>query len=388
MKNKKFLSLILALAMAFSLAVPAFASGTTATPIANTDVTDMGKIDTAVTTVNVGYQAPVLALTVPKTVAAMLNPYKLDLTLNKDTAIEEHVTDQVASAYNMIISRSSVPLTIKAKATGTIAGPTDKLMTLAKTNVAADSVKKEAYVWMQFGKVDTSAVNDVAGVEAFMKNVPGATDQPFTGITKDNIEWATAPGTYTDANTAVEGVIIAAGEGKEHLIDDTKYQLDQVTFDTTDPTKAATVSAVAFRLNGDMVPNPKDAPWGKEDKLTVSVAWKFVPGQQSVPADFDGTFTMNLDSANSGAAKANAELTAALAGQSSSVTAVTFSNVTGVTASNVSYASGKIVVDKSDSAFNTVGTVTITGKLTYTLATDNTTTTDKTFKLVVTVEDT
>ena len=42
-----------------------------------------------------------------------------------------------------------------------------------------------------------------------------------------------------------------------------------------------TVSAVAFRLNGDMVANPKDSAWGKEDKLTVSVAWKFVPGQQA-----------------------------------------------------------------------------------------------------------
>lgn len=200
MKNKKFLNLILALAMAFSLAVPAFASGAAATPIANTDVTDMGKIDTAVTTVNVGYQAPVLALTVPKTVAAMLNPYKLDLTLNKDTAIEAHVTDQVASAYNMIISRSSVPLTIKAKATGTIAGPTDKLMTLAKTTtVGTNSVKKEAYVWMQFGAVNTSAVSDAAKVTEFMQATPSATaaQQPFHNITAADITWATAPGNYT-----------------------------------------------------------------------------------------------------------------------------------------------------------------------------------------------
>ena len=174
MKTKKFMSLILALAMAFSLAVPAFASGSTATPIANTDVTDMGKIDTAVTTVNIGYQAPTLSLTVPKTVAALLNPYKMELKLNENTAIADTVRDQIASPYNMIISRSSVPLTIKAKATGTIAGPTDKLMTLAKaTTVPAAggtaSVKKEAYVWMQFGAVDTSAITTAAGVTSLLR---------------------------------------------------------------------------------------------------------------------------------------------------------------------------------------------------------------------------
>ena len=84
--------------------------------------------------------------------------------------------------------------------------------------------------------------------------------------------------------------IIAAGEGKEHLLDNA-YKLNQVTFDTTDPTKAATVSAVAFRLNGDMVANPKDAPWGKEDKLTVSVAWKFVPAEQVAPSSGSGSGT-------------------------------------------------------------------------------------------------
>jgi hypothetical protein len=296
MKNKKLLSLILALAMAFSLAVPAFATATAT--VDNTNLNDMSKIDTATTTVNGIYQAPVLALTVPKKINLLLNPYGVSTTINKDTALEERdVQRQIVSADNLIISRSNVPIQIKATATGTIASGSGEgnAWTLSKTALAANSEKKEALVYMVFGDVDTSAITPKANVDKFMVDTYVAASGsdpakiPYEGITIDDIKYATVAAnlenvTFADAAAAKDGIVIQAGEGKETKITKELSECSVSGSGTdADPYVYDTVSAVAFKLDGAMVGNPKAGSWGKDDKLTVSVAWKFVPNTQAVP---------------------------------------------------------------------------------------------------------
>jgi hypothetical protein len=295
MKTKKWMSLVLALVMAFSLAIPAFA---TATPtVDNTNLNDMSKINTATTTVSGTYQAPILALTVPKKINLLLNPYGVSVTTNKDTNIEQTgVQRKIVSADNLIISRSNVPIDIKATATGTIASASGEgnAWTLAKTPLQATSVKKEALVYMVFGDVDTSAIATDTAVTAFMKDTKSTSDTPYAGLNFTDITYATVAAdlanvTFADANTKKDGIIIQAGEGKETPITKSLEECT-VTGEGTDasPYVYSTVSAVAFKLDGDMISNPKDTSWGKDDKLTVSVAWKFVPGEQASSAGNGG----------------------------------------------------------------------------------------------------
>lgn len=292
MKTKKFMSLVLALVMALSLMIPAFA---TSTGLEVTDLTDMSKIDTAVTQVNGIYQAPVLALTVPKKINLLLNPYGVGVTINKDTAIEtDDVQRQIVSADNLIISRSNVPINIKATVTGTITsgGGEGGAWTLAKTPIvttssggATASTKKEALVYMVFGTVATASINTATSVEKFMKTTKTDTDTPYEGLASSGITYATVAGdlaniTFTDATTAKDGIIVQAGEGKETLLTKSLSECS-VTTDSNGAYVYNEVSAVAFKLDGTMVPNPKDTSWGKDDKLAISVAWKFVPGSQA-----------------------------------------------------------------------------------------------------------
>ncbi|MBQ9493554.1 MAG: hypothetical protein IJR54_07480 [Oscillibacter sp.] len=292
MKTKKFMSLILALVMAFSLAVPAFA---TATPtLDNTDLSDMSKINSATTTVNGTYQAPVLALTVPKKINLLLNPYGVSVTTNKDTAIEQqNVQRQIVSADNLIISRSNVPIDIKATATATIASAEGGAWTLAQTTPAADSVKKEAYVYMVFGTVTPATpINSANAVTDFMLTAPANGKKPYQGLAFSDIGYPqtpnlTAPSAATDKR---DGIILKAGEGKETALN---QSLAECTVTEAVNNGATTysyesVSAVAFKLDGAMVANPKDSSWGKDDKLTVSVAWKFVPGTQATSSGSGG----------------------------------------------------------------------------------------------------
>jgi len=304
MKTKKWMSLVLALVMAFSLAIPAFA---TATPtLDNTDVTDMAKINTATTTVNGTYQAPILALTVPKKINLLLNPYGVSVTTNKDTAIEQTgVQRQIVSADNLIISRSNVPINIKATVTATIASAEGGAWTLAQTAPAADSVKKEAYVYMVFGDVDTDNISTANAVTDFMLIAPDTTNNksPYEGLAYTDIDYPQTPdlAAVSAATDTRDGIVLKAGEGKETTMNQSLAECD-VDTDASGNYVYNEVSAVAFKLDGAMVPNPKDSSWGKDDKLTVSVAWKFVPGKQAasstVTPDYTGALTYSLGSSD------------------------------------------------------------------------------------------
>jgi len=326
MKTKKFMSLILALVMALSLAVPAFA--TTAT-LETTDLSDMSKIDTAVTQVNGIYQAPILALTVPKKINLLLNPYGVNVTINKDTAIEDDVQGQIVSADNLIISRSNVPIEIKATATGTITsgGGETGAWTLSKTPIASNSVKKEALVYMVFGTVDTSTINDATKVTKFIKTTKTSSDTPYEGLNdRNDIHYATvtpatlAEVTFVDATTKKDGIIIQAGEGKETWLNQSlaECSVTETVNNGTTTYSYNSVSAVAFKLDGAMVANPKDSSWGKDDKLAISVAWKFVPGPQA------------NSSGNGGVAQADATVT--LTGGTTATAAIDALDVSGTIA--------------------------------------------------------
>ena len=386
MKTKKFMSLILALVMALSLAVPAFA--TTAT-LETTDLTDMSKIDTAVTQVNGIYQAPILALTVPKKINLLLNPYGVNVTINKDTAIEDDVQGQIVSADNLIISRSNVPIEIKATATGTITsgGGETGAWTLSKTSIASTSVKKEALVYMVFGTVDTSSINDATKVTKFIKTTKTSSDTPYEGLNdRNDITYATvtpatlAEVTFVDATTKKDGIIIQAGEGKETWLNQSlaECSVTETVNNGTTTYSYDSVSAVAFKLDGAMVANPKDSSWGKDDKLAISVAWKFVPGPQANSSGSGGvanpTATGSYNMSNgTDLTLTNTAFSDANTNSTTAAYTVTATTLSGVTASALTWDGTTITVPAAQLAtvkgtggdFTTDGAKTFTVTVTY-----------------------
>jgi len=136
MKNKKLASLFLAIAMVFSLAVPAFAGGadpatgdssttTPATTNPNERTTDFAG-ETKLYTIDI---------TVSNPTNLIVNPYKIPVTV---TGFEDTVSDQVITAATFITNKTNVKLKASAKITVT---PTDgvKLISdVTKVNVATE----------------------------------------------------------------------------------------------------------------------------------------------------------------------------------------------------------------------------------------------------------
>jgi hypothetical protein len=113
---KKFLSMIMAAALVFALAVPAFAAGT--------DMVVSGKVT-----------EPTIAVSVPK-LSIVLNPYHLTL---KD-ANKEDTQAPIIAAPIAITSTSNVPIKYTFKATKG-ANTTEGIM-FATTDIANDTAKK------------------------------------------------------------------------------------------------------------------------------------------------------------------------------------------------------------------------------------------------------
>lgn len=95
---KKVLSLVLALAMVLTLAVPAFAGSST--PSNTTDITGTTK-------------APTITVTVPASAAVTVNPYKMEVTVGSDK-----VSDQIIFATQYVENTSDVALVFDVTVTG------------------------------------------------------------------------------------------------------------------------------------------------------------------------------------------------------------------------------------------------------------------------------
>lgn len=209
---KKVLSFILALTLVLALAVPAFA---TDTELDASTLANGATIDYTTST-----EVGTISVTVPSSGEMKLNPYGLSITVGSDS-----ISDPVISPLQFIVSDSDSKIKVSAAVTGTVSGNA-KLATA--TTVNADPPLTTNSVFLQFA---TQVVADAS--------VDPADFAPANKLV------VSSRATVTDL-----GVL------------DNK----------TDATKVA----LAFKLMGDAVTNPKVA-WTANDKVAVSVAFSFAP---------------------------------------------------------------------------------------------------------------
>ncbi len=134
MSMKKIVSAAMALAMAASLTVPAFAAANNTTDITGTT------------------QAPTIAVTVPATGAVTVNPYKMEVTVDSN-----QVTDQIISAPMYVTNTSDVPLVFDVTVTGKKEGNAIFSTTPIGTKVVTTN---SVFMYAEFG---AATANDGSG---------------------------------------------------------------------------------------------------------------------------------------------------------------------------------------------------------------------------------
>jgi hypothetical protein len=241
MKNKKFLSLILALAMIFSMSVSVFAG---ADP-------DLGNTQfTATATVKV----PSINVKVPSTAGAIfINPMgfalKIDSGAAATAAEKANDTDGTAISSEKVISpiytiknESPMKLDVLVNAVATIAtegADVPKALAVASAPIATDSTKNEVFIYAQFD-APTTAVD--SSYEATMTKVA-----------------------YNATTPASNHLVVPAKAVKENTKVGTMVEAGDDTF-----------GVMNFQFFGDCNPNAK-LEWETGDKLTVSMTFTFKP---------------------------------------------------------------------------------------------------------------
>lgn len=231
MNLKRFASTVMAAVLALALAVPAFA--TNATNITGT------------------YRAITLAVTVPTTGSAIINPYGLPYELGEGVSISGQ---QITTGAPLLIqNKSAVPLSVSASATGTVKGdflfsPTDPTTASPAVTTKSGLVKVQMF--------------PAAGIKEDNATDTATLNQNFAALPDDSADPAKDIVVSTTANEVTDIITLKAGNAAGELVDG---------------------GAAFFRLSGTVVKKPA-TPWAAADGFTVKIAFTFEPTVEEAEA--------------------------------------------------------------------------------------------------------
>lgn len=294
----RILSAAMAGILAVSMAIPAFASSTN---------------------IEGSYQDITIAVLVPKTGTAQINPYGLPVKLN--TAGQSITGEQIVTKPLAIANQSEVDLAVSATVTASIKGD----LKFLETAPAADDTSKSAFVYLQMKQERTL--------------VQGGLNTEKTGFTDAVLDPVAAA--WKQAYNADKDLVLNSrdtGASKENMVFLKKGTAPSGGGDIMD---IAAGGAAMFRLSGAVVAGPREA-WTAADGFTSTVAFTFKPDTTAVNATIDKT-----------------ELTVA-AGANHTAT-VTISGLTtdGVNITSVTWAAaGSDAIVAGSGTNNTTGTIT------------------------------
>lgn len=219
MKFKKIVSSALASALAFSMAVPAFAASSDLTATTNYEGT---------------LQAPTISITVMDSGSVIVNPYKMSVTPSGGSA----TTDQIISPVQYITNASNVALNVSATVTGKLpTGKKDVTFATATTQNASKPLTTNS-IFMYFEIAPASSATDVPS-------------------------WPENYNAKPAADQETKQVLVAAKATTASNL---------LTLDVGNTTN----TFAAYRLTGDAVSSPTRA-WAEDDAVSVSVAFTFTP---------------------------------------------------------------------------------------------------------------
>lgn len=239
MNMKRFGATLLAGALALSLSVPAFADDPPNTT----------------TTITGSYAAITLAVTVPSTGTASINPYGLPVELKSGTDDDEQVDatisgQQIVSAPLLISNQSSVALSVSADVVGVATGDAVLIEDASAVDTEADGAiaKNIAAIFEAFAAPGfEGAVADLE--EADINEAFAALDSANAALTAPVLEE-----TEDVESTTTEGTLVLREADDEGIAQD---------------------GGMAFiRLSGNVAKNPTEA-WATEDGFTATIAFTF-----------------------------------------------------------------------------------------------------------------
>lgn len=260
MKNLKtrIFSGLMAGILAVSLAVPAFASGTTVTT-PNRSTTITGAFEDIVIDVNV-----------PTTGDAQINPYGIPVKL-EEAGTNKITGEQIVTKPLLLINNSDSNVNVSASVTATAKGDL-RFATAAPTST---DTYKSAYVYLQLKsttladaqKATTAQVTaneDIQGLDPAAVNPVFANwKQDYTAATDLVLNGSSAASKDNMATLAASTVAVSGGT-------------TTVTWNSG--------SIAAFRLAGKVNANPKEA-WNTKDGFTAAVAFTFKPDTTTASLD-------------------------------------------------------------------------------------------------------
>jgi len=229
MKTKKFLSMVLALAMIFTLCVSAFA-----------DDPDPNEFSATATV-----KIPSISVTVPSTQPLFINPMGFEVKIADGTAAgaddeaNTKTSNKIVSPVFIISNASPMKLDVNVIASATPA-TTNKALTLATAPIATDDTKNSVFIYAQFGEVsgDDGEETLASASSSYTAPADSATTFPQLALTTK------APTKPVNVGTVAKG-----GD---------------------DPAK------FGFQFLGDCTANPK-LDWNAGDSVDVKMIFSFKP---------------------------------------------------------------------------------------------------------------
>lgn len=217
--KKKLFSMILAIAMLASLAMPAFAGSSTSSGNRQESLTY-----TATTNI------PAVTVTMPTTNTLTLNPYGMTVSISN----AEH-TEQIISPVQYITNKTAAAMKVAVKATATVAG---NAILSAKPCTGKETTLN-------------------AFVMAELQEVSANTDEPT---------WIADMDDATTINEKCYPQIIPTAEGK------TAPGILSVS-----AASSTTANYIALKIMGNLAGNPTGG-WTAADKVDVKLEFTFTPG--------------------------------------------------------------------------------------------------------------
>lgn len=261
MNMKRFASLVMASVLALSLAIPAFAA----------DTTPAGQV-----TITGTYQDIPIAVSVPTTGAAQINPYGLPVSVPVGETSVSLVGQKITTKPLNIKNQGTVKLDVNAS--------------LAVVPTGSDvSIKGGALESTDKGK-EINVVLEVAALNESTLAVAPDSDTLEANLAKKFADDATWEGAASlTAPAAAKGATTVATPAKS---DAAMAVLGAVTTNA-DSYKYGANSIALFRLTGDLNTEPvkadsSDDPWKAADGFTATVVFKFTPH-----ADVDASVGLN-----------------------------------------------------------------------------------------------
>ena len=297
--KNRILPLILALLLTMSVGIPAFAEEEESTFNSETEITST-------------YKEPEIAVTVPETGSAFINPLGLPVEVGND---EKVVGQQIVTAPLFISNEGDIAMKVSASVTTTLPeGATMSLLASDTTIKDGTETGKKAFLYFQM------APTALTGTDG-----PYDDGEPTAAASEEIANW-------DQAHTAKD-IVLANGKAVKSTAPMVTLAASTIT-PGSQPQDPATItynagSIAMFRLAGVLVEEPK-TPWDVNDTFTVTVAFTFKPDTTTATITSqaaDGSTTIDNTAGN-----ATLDLKVTLSDESLTITSVTWASGTEATA--------------------------------------------------------